>query len=285
MISVCYGFFYLAVLLLWAPIANIHKKQMVWGSVLIIAIILALITHQIDLIALLPIGLLFSALYYRPKYISDVIIFIVGFGMVVVHKIPGFHNLKILNHIYFSPDAIPYSLYLNIDKVITGILIIGLTLPVIINKRDWWSLCKQLVSKIIIILPIILILALVLGFVRLDPKWPNSVYVWAVTNLLFACVAEEAFFRGFIQKRLGEFFTKFKYGNYTAILLASIIFGLSHFPGGIKYVVLATVAGIGYGWVYFSTKRIEGSIIIHFLVNFLQFLLFTYPALATAFLH
>ena len=96
MISLCYGFFYLAVLLLWAPIENITKKQILWGSVLIIAIILALITRQIYFVALVSIGLLFTAIYYRPKYISDLIIFILGFGMVVVHKIPGFHNLKVL---------------------------------------------------------------------------------------------------------------------------------------------------------------------------------------------
>ncbi|MFZ4115592.1 MAG: hypothetical protein ACOYK6_02570 [Chthoniobacterales bacterium] len=35
-----------------------------------------------------------------------------------------------------------------------------------------------------------------------------------------------------------------------------------------------------YGWVYHVTKRIEGSMLTHFLLNLTHLLLFTYPALA-----
>jgi len=43
--------------------------------------------------------------------------------------------------------------------------------------------------------------------------------------------------------------------------------------------VLSTVAGLGYGWVYQRTGRIEASILTHFALNLVHFLLFTYPAL------
>lgn len=62
-------------------------------------------------------------------------------------------------------------------------------------------------------------------------------------------------------------------------MLASLMFGLAHFKGGISYVMLATVAGVGYGFVYQKTKRIESSILVHFAVNTIHFLFFTYPAL------
>jgi len=42
------------------------------------------------------------------------------------------------------------------------------------------------------------------------------------------------------------------------------------------------VAGIGYGWAYRRTGRIEASILTHFSLNSLHFLLFTYPALAAS---
>src|SRR5437868_3760189 len=104
--------------------------------------------------------------------------------------------------------------------------------------------------------------------------------MWAITNLLFVCMAEEAFFRGFIQKNLALMMKKIRYGDYLALLIASFLFGLAHYAGGTKYAILATVAGMGYGWVYLTAKRIEGSILTHFGLNLTHFLFFTYPALA-----
>ncbi len=75
------------------------------------------------------------------------------------------------------------------------------------------------------------------------------------------CMAEEAFFRGFIQKNLSLMMKKIRHGDYLALLIAALLFGLAHYAGGTKYVILATVAGMGYGWVYLTTKRIEGSIL------------------------
>ena len=41
--------------------------------------------------------------------------------------------------------------------------------------------------------------------------------------------------------------------------------------------------GLGYGWVYLRTERIEASILTHFLLNCIHFVFFTYPALACRF--
>lgn len=48
-------------------------------------------------------------------------------------------------------------------------------------------------------------------------------------------------------------------------------------------MLLAFVAGMGYGWIYYRAKRIEASILTHFTLNFLHILFFTYPALTSAF--
>ena len=121
-----------------------------------------------------------------------------------------------------------------------------------------------------------MLLAVFLGFVRFDPKLPNSLPLWIITNLLFDCVAEEALFRGFIQRNLSIRMRKIVYGDYLAIICTSILFGLIHYPGGIKYMLLATVAGIGYGWIFDRTKRIESSIVAHFSLNLVHFIFFTY---------
>ncbi|WP_373665542.1 type II CAAX prenyl endopeptidase Rce1 family protein [Sporomusa silvacetica] len=49
---------------------------------------------------------------------------------------------------------------------------------------------------------------------------------------------------------------------------------------GISYSIWGTVAGLGYGWIYQHTNQIESSILAHFSLNLIHFLLFTYPAIA-----
>jgi membrane protease YdiL (CAAX protease family) len=45
------------------------------------------------------------------------------------------------------------------------------------------------------------------------------------------------------------------------------------------YVVLSTVAGLFYGYAFWKTDRIQSSILVHFSVNLVHFLFFSYPAL------
>ncbi len=85
-----------------------------------------------------------------------------------------------------------------------------------------------------------------------------------------------------MQKYLMQGLSKIRYGDALAIAVAAVLFGLRHYMGGINYILLATVAGIGYGWAYRHTGRMEASILTHFSLNSLHFLLFTYPALAAS---
>lgn len=281
-----YGFLYISVLLLWLPGS---QKVPVWGFALFISIILGLTNHQLDVVAIVPMILLAFSAYYSQtektyifvRVIAGIFVVMLSIGLAA-HQFPGFNNLNVLDHVYISNNAIPFTLYLNFDKTMVGIFILGFGHQLISNKKEWLLLFKQLVVKAPIVILSVIIAAFILGFVKFDPKIPESIFIWAITNLLFVCMAEEAFFRDFIQKNLALMMKKVKYGNYIALLIAAILFGLAHYAGGTKYVILATVAGIGYGWVYLATKRIEGSILTHFGLNLTHFLLFTYPALASA---
>jgi len=62
--------------------------------------------------------------------------------------------------------------------------------------------------------------------------------------------------------------------------LAALIFGAYHFPWGLANVGLAAVAGLFFGYAYWRTARIEAAILLHFIVNAIHLLLFTYPRLA-----
>ena len=195
-----------------------------------------------------------------------------------LHIIPGFHNLLVLNKVQFTPDALPFTLYLNLDKTLVGLVIIGFNLQRINDYKSWKEmLINQVASRLPAIILIIMILSFIFGYVRFEPKLPKDLWIWVISNLFFTCLAEEGLFRGFFQEFLSSF--KFKYNEYIAIFIPAVVFGLIHYPGGIKYVTLATVAGILYGWVYKVTRRIEASIVTHFMLNLTHILLFTYPAL------
>jgi len=285
LISLCYGSLYLSVLLVWYS-----KKSFppLWSIALASCLLFGLLTKQISFIAFIPIVLLAFASYFlgksdssfKIKIISGLSVAILGVGLET-HYFPGFNNLKVLNQIYISQDAIPFTLYLNIDKTIVGLFILAFTLPLIQRKAGWIKVLKKTWPIALLTMGIILIPATYFQFVRFEPKFPESLWLWSFTNLLLVCTAEECFFRGFIQKYLCLILNKFKGGKTIGIILASLLFGLAHYPGGIQYMLLASVAGLGYGWAYQKTKAIEASILTHFSLNLVHFLFFTYPALAS----
>lgn len=282
-----YSFLYLAVVLLWAPS---FKKIPLWGVTLVISVVFGLASQRIDFIGLGFILILACAtlclnnkkIPITVRILSAIVLFTLGLGLGLagVHLLPGFQNLRVLNNVYISSNGIPFSLYLNFDKTVVGILILGILHQRITTKTAWREMFKTMAPRALLVVFIVAILSFAFKFVWFDPKLSPSLPIWAVTNLFFVCLAEEGFFRGFIQKYLCLILRRVSYGSTIAIIFSAILFGLSHFMGGPRYIILATIAGIGYGWIYWRTKRIEASIITHFSLNLVHFLLFTYPALA-----
>jgi membrane protease YdiL (CAAX protease family) len=279
-------FLYITVIFLWIPK---YKQISLWKLVLAVSIIFGLISKRIELISIIFILLLGVVTNYLGdqktptiiRILSAVALFLLGGGFEL-HLVPGFQNLQVLDKVKISDDGIPFSLYLNFDKTIVGVFILGFLHQLITTKDAWVKMLRTTLPWALLLIIIIMILSCVMQFVRFDPKLPASLLIWSCTNLLFVCVAEEGFFRGFIQKYLCIAFQNIKHGNLLAIIIASILFGLAHFAGGYLYVMLAIIAGMGYGFIYFRTNRIEASIITHFLLNSVHFLLFTYPALASS---
>lgn len=280
--SLCYGFLYLAVIFLWIPS---KPKFPLWVIPLSFSLFFGVVGNHLDLYGIIPLIVLSFFLYFGyPSILSfkpilfNICALLLCLGLSL-HIVPGFHNLNALWNVVITPNAIPFSLYLNLDKTAAGILILGLTCPLIKSLQEWKQLLKETFLPAIILIGILIILSLAMGYVRFDPKLSNILWIWIPTNLLFVCMAEEALFRGFIQQKLNFYLSHIKGGSYYSIFIAALLFGLMHYTGGIFYILLATTAGIGYGWVYYKTKSIEASIITHFSLNFIHILFFTYPAL------
>jgi hypothetical protein len=266
------------------------RNVWVLGAFLGCTLLLSVFSQRITALGLLWIGLLagLSWVYFKDSLKTH---FRIGVGLALVllclgismHRLPGFHNWLLISDFYTSEDALPLRLYANFDKPWIGIfLLLWGCLPLhqdrfSIQKLGAFALTVTYLTAAACIL--LLRLSYVLGYVRFDWKWFDFSGLWLVINLFFACIAEEAFFRLLIQKTLSKIFPPRWKGGLLAWGVTAVLFGLLHFAGGWKYVILTTGAGFFYGYAYLVTQRVEASILIHFLVNTVHFLAFTYPAL------
>lgn len=201
--------------------------------------------------------------------------------VLALHVGPGFHNPAVLRDAVLSPGAIPYSQYANFDKGLAGVLILG-TLGVAGRgaAAGWRAAIVRAGPIVVGTIALAMAASLALGFVRFDPRWTPAFWAWAPINLLLTCASEEAFFRGFLQRELAGALDGRRHATAVAVGLSALLFGIAHAAGGWRYVLLATLAGIGYGLAHQRTGRVDMAILTHFAVNATHFLLFTYPALA-----
>ena len=117
------------------------------------------------------------------------------------------------------------------------------------------------------------------GFVRWDPKLPAWWALWTWSMVFLTALPEEAVFRHLMQGGLQDWLGGTSRARWTAMVVGGVIFGLVHVAGGWTYVALATLAGIGYGWIYAASGSIAASILAHTGLNLIHLLFFSYPAL------
>jgi membrane protease YdiL (CAAX protease family) len=193
--------------------------------------------------------------------------------------LPGFNNLIAFDKIQFSSDSAPFTMYLNFDKAVVGILIYLFLLEkresVSWQRKDSLITLKTFATLLVFMLP----LALVTHYVRIDPKLPPQTWLWALNNLFFVCFAEESIFRGLIQGGLTNLASAISRWKWLPLVLSSMLFGLDHYEGGLPYILLAAFAGVFYGYTYWKTNKLRSSILVHFGLNLTHFLLFSYPSL------
>ncbi|MEO8019261.1 MAG: type II CAAX endopeptidase family protein [Pseudomonadota bacterium] len=282
---------YLPFVLLLTAVLGLWVHRAVWLTSLLAAIIAGYFTGALHGLAALWIALLaaLAMAYARvratgpdkplPQLFAGAafLVFALAMGLALL---PGFDRVQLVAPVVLSAGAAPYAIAVGFPKVVTGILILGLINPVLV--RSWRELGRVLIRA----LPVFAITALValaavilMGYTRFAPKWTALFLLFAPINLFFTCLSEEAFFRGFVQQELSRIGSHRNLAAGVALGVGAILFGLAHFAGGPTYVLAAAIAGIGYGWAYLRTGRIEAAMAVHFGVNATHFLLFTYPRL------
>lgn len=142
------------------------------------------------------------------------------------------------------------------------------------NFRFRWSDWKTGLRELLFFAPAVLALGWALGFIHPHSGAPGvgkAVLTWAGI-FVFVALPEELFFRAWVQNLLER-----RVGRRAALVIASIIFGLSHFNKrnftgthfNWRYVLLATIAGIFYGRAWREQRRVPASTITHTCVDWL----------------
>ena len=199
--------------------------------------------------------------------------------LLFFHRIPGFSNIKVFENLQICETCAPFTMYLNTEGSLIAFVLISMTIPLAHSEKDWGLIFKTSLAYLSACILVLILGALSLGYVKFEPKFPPQTFLFALNNLILVCIAEEAFFRGYIQKHLTNFCDRNSYPKYLAIIGASVLFGLRHFNSGVPMILLSPLAGLFYGAAYMKTNRLETSILVHFGLNITHFLFFSYPFL------
>ncbi|WP_077338391.1 CPBP family intramembrane glutamic endopeptidase [Pseudocolwellia agarivorans] len=270
--------------LLFISIVSVFiKPKVAWFSIAI-TLISAFILDSISLVGIGVLAVLFSLAFIANKnshrwvkaiLTSLVILLCIG---LAAHLLPGFNNLLVLDKVNKSINSSDFTLYLNLDKPLILFALL-LMMPTVLLSNDKPRYCERIGSLQLFLLVtvgfiVIFTLASIIPLIQFEPNIPNWWWLFALNNLLLTCVIEEVFFRGYIQQKLAIFFNPI-----AGLFIASLLFGVAHFAGGLAYVLIATLAGVLYGFIYHVTGKITYAILGHFILNFIHLSLFTYPLL------
>lgn len=136
-----------------------------------------------------------------------------------------------------------------------------------LRRSDW----KIGFRELALFAPVVIVLGLALGFIHPRANVPSlwrALLAW-IGIFLFVAIPEELFFRAWVQNLLQR-----RLGRLGGLLVASVLFGLSHFNKrsahfNWRYVILATIAGIFYGRAWREQQRVPASTITHTCVDWL----------------
>jgi len=281
-----FGALTVALLALWAPRVSASPQAPTWWVLpFAVTLLLAQMTDLIDtpgLVLLFALVATCRLVHQTPhgglKGFAIAALLAMS-GGILLHAFPGFANPQVLDGVHTSGDAVPFTKYLNLDKGLLGLFLLGLVAPQRVPRRSRISIARVLPTFALMTV-VVMAATVAAGYARWDPKLPDWWPVWLWSMVALTALPEEAVFRHLIQGGLQAWLGASSRGYALAAVISGVLFGLAHLGGGWTYVLLATLAGIGYGWIYAMTGSIAASILAHTGLNLLHLLFFTYPALA-----
>ncbi|AIR61869.1 CAAX protease [Cedecea neteri] len=227
---------------------------------------------SLAVIAVLAVAYLKAANGKPVRYVLEFLLVAASVALTI-HVIPGFHNPKVLDSVSAGPQSAPFSMYYNFDKALVPFILL------VVMKSLFVSEPKSRPAKfgwilLVALIPGLLLLAVALGGLKIEPHSPQWLVQFLFANIFFVSLAEEALFRGYLQQRLSGFMPP-----VMALIISAVIFGGLHFAGGPLLIIFAALAGLIYGLAWMWSGRLWVAVAFHVGLNMAHLLLFTYPVL------
>jgi membrane protease YdiL (CAAX protease family) len=273
-------------LLFWAGLLSGQRVLLFGGGALLGALFAWMVElgsiHPAVLLALVGIAALVWALSMNrfPTLTGRVLGWLAYVSIVLLlgfHQFPGLVPVPLLETdsgvLRFPPEKI----------ILLGIVPPLVWTPIELNQWRWGIERPGRTFAVLLLVTLLVLIPLALLLAQVRPGWtslplPALAYGLAY-NLVFVCVLEESFFRGIAQTALMRWARqrRWPHADGLGLLGASLLFGLVHLKGGMAFALLAILAGLGYGLVYYMTGRIHYAVLLHFAVNAVHQLAFAAP--------
>lgn len=262
----------------------LSRKHLYWFACTAIFIALGVMANRLNLVAvgfLLFTGAATGVYFLKPnlprwlQLVMATVVFSCG-AALSMHLVPGFKNWLIGDGLQLG-QAVPFDLYLNFDKPFFGVVFFALAAGAARSQRSWFEILSASFMALVPGAVVVLGLASAMGWLQYQaPAPPQWTGLWFFKNLFLTVIAEEALFRGLLQKELKALLPA-KWSK-VSLIVAAIAFGLAHWQGGSSYVIAASLAGLFYGWAWErSGGRLEAAILTHLGLNCVHFFFFSYP--------
>lgn len=275
-----------AICAVWLKPIQVNERIILspWAAFFVVSMVSGLVAGVLRPLGIVEIGLFCGVAYLtqaakqKPtqSFVFGSVTAILALALAM-HKLPGFNNPVVISSMTLSAGATAFTQYVNFDKGAVGLVLLAFICSRANTFAGWGKLLKQTYPIALVTAVAVLGVAMSIGYIKPDFKITQVTALFLVTNLFFTVIAEEAFFRGFLQDRLAVSLTRFYYGQLIAVICSAMLFGAAHAAGGITYMLLAGLAGLGYAYSYSVTRRIEAPIIVHFALNTVHVIGFTYP--------
>ncbi|MDC9593943.1 CPBP family intramembrane glutamic endopeptidase [Xenorhabdus sp. IM139775] len=259
-------------------LALLDRRQKIAFFIALFAIIAGISTNILTYPAIITLSVMtllgVAHIYCQKNRVLRIItelLLLTGGILLFIHYIPGFHNLKYLDKVQVGPLSAPFSMYFNFDKALLPFILI-LCMPTLFTRKPLVEAPPHGWAFLIATIPALLGLATVLGGLSVELHLPNWLPAFVIANLFFVSLAEEALFRGYIQQKLSQWMNP-----YLALVITSLLFGAAHFAGGSLLMIFATLAGLIYGLAWLWSGRLWVAVAVHFSLNLMHLLFFTYP--------
>ena len=173
--------------------------------------------------------------------------------------------------------AVPGGMHLSLGPLVAVVLALFL-LQVVHPLRTFdvglglrWRELGLALGAVAVLAVVAIPLGFALGFLSFQSRWMGITHgvLRLLGLMLFVGLPEEMLFRGTIQEAFSRFWSP-----RIGLVLGSVVFGLLHLlkhpthPNW-GYGLLATAAGLAYGWVYQRTGKLAAAAVTHGAVDWI----------------